>query len=898
MKTAVLYSGSFGQKVLSHLRDVEKFCTGCTDCTECRRQYDLNYSRDLALVWEQPDNLPLMLEEDPAQYLPPVSAFSGVHTVLAINLHQDILLSLPEICSQVGVKALVVPLEDSLWLPGGARRQVQQKARGTDLEIVFPKPFCALKESEAHPEVNKFIRYFRIGVPRFSIRKLDGVIQEARVLQSSPCGAAYFVARNLAGVPDGEKLPEIVGNKWHNYPCTASMKTDRELKDTILHYAGELHQAEVAAALSLAEDRQRSVDPAVQVMLATKLAGDTAYDRYLAQQPQCRFGDTGICCRICIQGPCQITSAAPKGVCGATAYTIVARNLLRSVLGGTAAHSDHGKHILLTLKEVAEGRGGDYGIASPRKLKAVAERFAISTVGREDLEILRDVVAFGLAEFSRLSDGYLQWVEKIVTPGRVLKFHETDIMPTGIFDTIATAMSQTHLGMDADPVSLIFKTLEAALADFAGMHAGTDLSDILFGIPTPVYTEANLGVMDQHKVNIAVHGHNPLLSEMIVRAAREQEQEAQAVGATGIQLMGVCCTGNEVLMRQGVPLATNFMSQELPIMTGALDVMVVDVQCIMPSIQSAAECFKTRIVTTAKNARIPGSHYVEFSTENALEKAREVIRLAIAAYRERAGSPCFIPAVKNKVMAGFSLEALYDLFSALNQDEPVRVLTEALKSGELRGVVLFAGCNNLKTTQDNNYVTMAKALAKKDVFLLATGCAAGAYAKLGLLNADAADSYAGDGLKSFLQRLERANAGKLQGGLPLVFHMGSCVDNTRAADLATAIANDLGVDMPKIPFVASAPEAMTEKSLSIGSWNVAMGLPVHVGVIPPVLGSDLINGLLLQTAQDVFGGHFIWETDPAQAAEKILAALDVRSWKLKVHRQTAEKLGVAVTGTW
>ena len=898
MKIAVLFSGSFGQKVLSHLRDVEKFCTGCTDCTECRRQYDLNYSRDIALVWEQPDNLPAMLEDDPAELLPPVSAFQGVHTVLAINLHQDILLSLPELILQAGVKALVVPLEEPLWLQGGARRQAEQKTKGSGLEIVFPKPFCSLRENEEHPEVNKFIRYFRIGFPQFSIKKLDGVIQEARVLHSSPCGAAYFVARNLAGVPDDEKLPEIVGNKWHNYPCTGSMKMDRELKDTILHRAGYLHREAVAEAVSLAEDRQRSVDPAVQAMLAAKPPGTTAYHRYLAQQPQCRFGDTGICCRICIQGPCQITSAAPKGVCGASAYTIVARNLLRSVLGGTAAHSDHAKHMLLTLKAVAEGKNGDYGIAAPQKLAAVAERLGIPTAGRGTQDILREVVNFGMHEYSRLSDGHLQWVEKVVTPGRFQKFQETDVLPVSIFDTIATAMSQTHLGMDADPVSLVFKTLEAALADFAGMHVGTDLSDVLFGVPVPVYTEANLGVIDQAKVNIAVHGHNPLLSEMIVRAARELEAEALEAGAAGIQLMGVCCTGNEVLMRQGVPLATNFMSQELPIMTGALDIMVVDVQCIMPSVQAAAECFKTRIVTTSKNARIPGSHYVDFTSENALSKAREVIRLAIAAYRERFGSPCFIPAVKNKVVAGFSLEALFDLFSALAPDAPVSVLTAALKSGELRGVVLFAGCNNLKTTQDNNYVTIAKVLARNDVLLLATGCAAGAYAKLGLLTPEAAETYAGEGLKTFLRRLEQANAHKLRGGLPLVLHMGSCVDNTRAADLATAIANDLGVDMPKIPFAASAPEAMTEKSLSIGSWNVAMGLPVHVGVIPPVLGSELVNGLLLDIARDVFGGYFIWETDPQRAAELILAALDERSWKLRVHGETARKFGAPLTATW
>jgi len=264
VKIGVLFSGVFGQKVLDHLRDVKKFCTGCARCTGCRRQYKLDYSSDITLIWEQPTGLPVMLEDDPAELLPPVSIFEGVHTVLAINLHQDILLSLPELAAEAGVKALVVPLEDPFWLQDGARRQVEQKAKGAGLEIVFPKPFCSLRENDAHPEVNSFINYYRIGAPQFSVKKVDDVIQEARVLRSSPCGAAYFVARNLAGVPDDEMLPDVAGNKWHNYPCLGSMKVDRELKDTILHVAGELHREAIVEAISLAEDEQTSDAPVAQ----------------------------------------------------------------------------------------------------------------------------------------------------------------------------------------------------------------------------------------------------------------------------------------------------------------------------------------------------------------------------------------------------------------------------------------------------------------------------------------------------------------------------------------------------------------------------------------------------------------------------------------------------------
>ncbi len=654
----------------------------------------------------------------------------------------------------------------------------------------------------------------------------------------------------------------------------------------------------MSEAKKKAVDRNRSIDPAVLEMLSRELPTDTVYDRYIAQQPQCKFGDTGVCCRICIQGPCRITAKAPKGICGATAYTIVARNLIRSAIGGTSAHSDHAKHILLTLKAMLEGHAPDYSIKSPEKLKAVAERFEIATDGRTDLEILADVVKLGIEDFTRMSDGKVKWVEKTVTPGRLQKFTDCDIMPTSVFETIASSIAQTHMGMDADPVNLIFKALEAALADYTGMHIGTDLSDVLFGIPTPTYTEANFGVIDPAKVNIAVHGHNPLLSEMIVQAAHELEGEAKEAGAAGIQLMGICCTGNEVLMRQGVPPVTNFLSQELPIMTGAIDAMVVDVQCIMPSIQTVAECYNTRIVTTSKNAKIPSSYYIDYSEEKALDQAKEVIRIAIGGYKERGDSECVIPSMKSKVVAGFSLEAMYDLFSAINADAPIKVVTDALKSGELRGVVLMAGCNNAKVMHDESHTVIAKELAKNNVLVVATGCAAGTFAKLGLLSPEAVDQFAGDGLKAFIRRLEDANVDKLEGKLPLIFHMGSCVDNTRAMNMATDIANDLGVDVPKIPFAASAPEAMSEKAISIGSWCVTMGLPTQVGVTPPVTGSELVNGIALQIAHDVYGGFFIWESDPAKGAEKILEALDYRNWKLKIHAQTAEKFETSASSGW
>jgi len=648
-------------------------------------------------------------------------------------------------------------------------------------------------------------------------------------------------------------------------------------------------------------DNRRTVDPAALAVIDHNTANgqhETAYERYVKMQPQCNFGRTGVCCRICLQGPCRITKKASKGICGAHGYTIVARNLIRAISGGTGAHSDHSRHMLYALMEVLEGKAPDYGVEDPEKLRRVASRLGIEIEGKDDLQLLEAVLQQAISDFSKITPEPCKWLETTVVPERMEKFDACNIQPRSIHTTIAETMGQTHMGVDADPVNLIFQGLKTSLCDYICMHIGTDLSDILFGTPKPVYTEANFGVIDPEMVNIAVHGHNPLLSEMVVRVARDMKAEAEAAGAKGVKCMGICCTGNEVLMRQGVPVLTNFLSQELPIMTGAIDAMVVDVQCIMPGVKAASECYHTRIITTMSHSKIPGSYHVEFTEDRAVEKAKEVVNLAIEAFKERTGKGVDIPDIKHKVTAGFSMEAMEDVLSAVNPDEPIKVVTDAIDSGQLRGVVLFAGCNNLRVPHDASGSYIMKEMAKNNVLIVATGCAAGTAAKLGLLNADAVEEYAGEGLKSFIHMLNDANKDKLKEKLPLIFHMGSCVDNSRAYDFTTALARQWKVDTPKVPFVASAPEAMSEKAVSIGTWCVTLGVPTHVGVVPEVTGSALVDGIALQIAEDVYGGYFIWEEDPEKAAEKILAALDERSWKLKVHQQTAEKYETELSKGW
>ncbi|WP_104370536.1 anaerobic carbon-monoxide dehydrogenase catalytic subunit [Desulfocucumis palustris] len=639
---------------------------------------------------------------------------------------------------------------------------------------------------------------------------------------------------------------------------------------------------------------KRTVDPGVLEMIdiAKERGMITAFDRAVAQQPQCQFGYKGICCRFCMMGPCRIKAdegPASKGICGASHWTIAARSTGLMLLTGAASHSEHASHMAHTLLEASEGHAPDYGVKDPEKLHKVAKRLGIATEGRAEMDIAHDVAKAALEEYSRLKGfGESTWVNTTATKGRIDKFRTHDIMPSGIYNVISELVTQAHVGMDNDPVNIIFAALRVALGDYVGMHIGTDLSDIIFGTPKPVVSEANLGVIDPECVNFVLHGHNPILSEIIVQAAKELEDEAKAAGAKGIKLMGICCTGNEVLMRHGVPLVTSFASQEYAIATGAIDAMVVDVQCIMPAIRNAAECFHTRIITTSPIVKIPGSYHIDFQTSKALENAKTAVRLAIEAFKLRDPLKVHIPNVVNKVIAGWSLEALYQLFGTVNPDNPVKTLTDAILAGEIKGVAMLAGCNNLKRPQDETHLGIIEEMLKNDVFVIGTGCAMQGAAKMGYMAPDSVEKYAGPGLKKFLAKIsEKAN---LNTGLPAVFHMGSCVDNTRCSDLLMDMANELGVDTPKVPWVASAPEAMSGKAVSIGCWCVAMGMPVHVGAMPPLEGSDLIYSIVTQVAHDVYGGYFIFEMDPAVSAKKMLSALEYRTWKLGVHKKVSEDL--------
>jgi carbon-monoxide dehydrogenase catalytic subunit len=630
-------------------------------------------------------------------------------------------------------------------------------------------------------------------------------------------------------------------------------------------------------------ENKRSSDPAVQYLLrkANEANIETGWDRFDAMQDICGFGDLGLCCRNCMMGPCRIDpfgEGPDKGICGISSDGMVARNLCRMVATGTSAHSDHGAHILEVFEKIRSGEKTDFKIKDIKKLKQIANFLDIPVHQKNIDEIISNLVKIVQAAYSG-AEIDKEWIQCVIPEKRFKKLQDLNILPGSIDPVIRETLHRTHMGVGADPVNLILGTLKCAISDFLGMDIASNLSDILLGTPTFTFSQANLGVIDPNAVNIAVHGHNPLITESILQMLPEFEDKAKNSGASnGINVVGVCCTGNEVLLRQGIPMATNAASQEIAVLTGAIDAMVVDVQCVMPSLANLCECFHTSLITTMSIAKIPGANHFEFDPSTANESAKKILELSIESFTKRDPKKIDIPDFKHEAFVGFTPEGILSVLSKINQEDPLQPLIETIAKGDIHGIVLFAGCNNYKVTQDSSIIEIAKHLAGDNVLLLATGCAAGAFAKHGFMSPAKTEEICGQKLKKVLNDL--GHVAGLKQPLPPVWHMGSCIDNSRGARLAFAIAEKLNVGMDQLPLVASAPEAMTEKAVAIGTWAVALGITTHLGVVPPVLGGKVVTKILTETAKDLLGSHFLVETNPVIASEKIKEVLDEKRLKL------------------
>ncbi len=605
---------------------------------------------------------------------------------------------------------------------------------------------------------------------------------------------------------------------------------------------------------------------------AQKVGADTWQQRVKNQTPHCGFGESGTCCRICSMGPCRITKKSPRGICGCDVHGIVGRNFLMFTAGGSATHSDHGREIMHTLHQTREG--GNYTVKDPEKLIRIAKEWGVETEGKDLYDLAHEMAEIGLLEYGK-PFGTQRFLKRAPEHTQKL-WHDAGIEPRAIDREVSTAMHMSHMGCSSLPEALVRQALRAGLSDgWGGSMMGTEFSDVMFGTPRPIDTEANIGVMEKDNVNIVVHGHDPSLSEMIVYYANDPEMIAYAkeMGAKGITVSGVCCTSNEVAMRHGIPMAGNYLNQENVVLTGACEAIIVDVQCIFPALGPLSKCFHTKFITTSPIARIPDSEFIQFSAETAGDNAKAIVKMAIENFKNRKPELVNIPNLKQKARVGYSVEAIVKVLdgvanSQVDEFGTTKPLLECVTSGVLRGAVAMVGCNNPKVRPDSAHIGLMKKMLENDIIVITTGCSAQAAAKAGLMDPEKAKEYCGAGLKRVCELA----------GIPPVLHMGSCVDISRMMILAAELSKDSGIPISQLPVVGCAPEWMSEKAVSIGNYVVATGIETFLGVDPYVKGSSEICELLTgeHGVKDWVEAKYVVDTDIESLGDKMIACIEAK----------------------
>ena len=656
----------------------------------------------------------------------------------------------------------------------------------------------------------------------------------------------------------------------------------------------EVTKAKVAKAPKLADAKNVSIDKGTQELTARaqKLGIDTVFDR-AAQMMACNIGAQGTCCKNCSMGPCRLPlpkagiegEDTRKGLCGATANTIAARNFIRMIAGGASAHSDHGRCVAEVFLSAARKETDAYQIKDTLKLLQIAPCLGVDVTVEEDGETKQrdiDEIALEVAEVAIQEwgkpEGEVLYMKRAPAP-LYEKWKKTGVLPRNIDREIVEIMHRTHMGVDQDYKNLMKQGTRAALGDgWGGSMLATDLQDVLFGTPYPVQSEANLGIMKEDHVNLIVHGHEPVLSEIIVAVAQSQEMldYAKEKGAKGIQLGGICCTANEILQRHGIPTAATFLQQEMAIITGACDAMVVDIQCIMQNLANVAKCFHTKLITTHPIAKMEQDNviHIEFDEHHALEDAKRIVKMAIDNFENR-GPDVMIPPYKATQIAGFGVESIqYHLGGSFRGS--YYTLNDNIINGRIRGIGGVVGCNNARTKHNEAHTTVVKELIKNDVIVLTTGCNAIACAMEGLLTPESAQVYCGPGLAEVCETV----------GIPPVLHLGSCVDNSRILLAATEVvkAGGLGNDICDLPAAGSAPEWMSEKAISIGHYFVASGVYTVFGVTLPTSGAPVFHDYISKEMEKLYGGAWDLEVDPVKHAALMIAHIDKKRKELGIDK--------------
>jgi carbon-monoxide dehydrogenase catalytic subunit len=518
-----------------------------------------------------------------------------------------------------------------------------------------------------------------------------------------------------------------------------------------------------------------------------------AWDRFEGQLPECGFCESGLSCRDCLQGPCishPFRNQSKLGVCGKDKDILAAQSLLRLVLKGTMSYLDQ-------LNDFADG----------------VQAGSVKPANKKQTEKALNAIA-GL-----MHTGNSEVIDEF--PAALVGGWKTaGIAPRGIASDIFKASQRLEGGI-SDMEETLLWSFKTALLGCMADRLQDRLKAAVFGDTSVSGLEVNLGVLKKDAPTILFYGPvSPLLKQKVAKTAQ----------AKNVSVMGVCT--DPLLPPYRFFPVTTYVSQEIPLMTGAVDLIVAGNQFVNPSLAEVARDWKVTVV--------PADGLTQSSDPDAL--AQKIVEQAEHAFEMRQSITRDIPLVKESAVMGYSAA-----------DVDIKKIVAALDAGKIKGIAILAGSNNVKYTQDEVLVTIAKQLLANDILCISEGEASVSLAKYRLLDPARRDKDCGAGVNELLAALGD--------NLPSVI-------DWRLTDFLLALAAAGDKALSDYPMCAYFPEANRSAEVTKAMWTVAMGVSTYFWPCLPVTGSSKTRQALEDFCRDKFGASLHVVTQKIDARTK------------------------------
>ncbi|SHH98683.1 carbon-monoxide dehydrogenase catalytic subunit [Sporobacter termitidis DSM 10068] len=608
----------------------------------------------------------------------------------------------------------------------------------------------------------------------------------------------------------------------------------------------------------------RSADTLLQDFIST-LDVDTAHHRVETQSVKCGFGLQGVCCRLCANGPCRITPSAPRGVCGATADTIVARNFLRAVSAGSGCYIHVVENTARNLKAFAKKK-------KPFKSVETLDRLAaLFGIGEADVHDRAAVVADAvLSDLYKPAFEKMALVEKLAYEPRLKRWKELNILPGGAKSEVFDGVVKTSTNLSSDPVDMLLQCLRLGISTgLYGLTLTNLLNDVMLGAPVLRKAPVGLRVIDSGYINIMLTGHQQSMFAYLQDRLTDEDvtEKAKAAGAKGFRLIGCTCVGQDLQLRGAhcptvfAGHAGNNFTSEAVIATGAIDLIVSEFNCTLPGIEPIADRFMVKMICVDDVAKKANAELLPYNFDDFSTQLEYIIAQAAESYEKRRPRVAIREVPRHgddDVLTGVSEGSLKAFLGGNWQP-----LIDLIVQGKIKGIAGIVGCSNLTALGHDVFtVALTKELIRRDIIVLSAGCSSGGLENVGLMSPKAA-SQAGDNLRSVCESL----------GIPPVLNFGPCLAIGRLETVAAEIAGTLGIDIPQLPLVLSAPQWLEEQALADGAFGLALGLPLHLALPPFTTGSKLVTQVLSEDMKTLTGGQLIVEGDVVKAADRLEAII-------------------------